>query len=363
MDNPSNYKIINIRSDSGREPKASVLLIYTGGTIGMSYDESGSLVPFNFGHIIEKISYLKGYNLKITAISFPKPIDSSNIKLDHWNDLAYIIYENYDSYDGFVVLHGTDTMAYSASALSFMLEGLNKPVIFTGAQLPIGAARSDARENLITALDIASLKKQNRSVVSEVCIYFNYLLLRGNRSKKVESQHFNAFESENYPPLAEAGVEIDYNYAALKPYLPDEQLGYKKIVDTNVAILKIFPGMTPQVVESILSIEGLKGVVMETYGAGNAPSESWFFDYLERAIKKDIIIFNVSQCMGGKVIQGRYQTSKTLDNIGVLSGNDITTEAAITKMMYLFSNRESSENIRKRLVTPLRGEMTETNFN
>ena len=351
------YKIVKFQTHKSL-PKAKILLIYTGGTIGMLYNESGSLVPFNFGHIMERISYLKGFEINITVISFPEPIDSSSIKLEHWNDLAYIIFENYDSYDGFVILHGTDTMAYSASALSFMLEGLNKPVIFTGAQLPIGAARSDARENLITALDIASSKEGKGPVVSEVCIYFSYLLLRGNRSKKVESAHFNAFESENYPPLAEAGVDIEYDYSALGAYRKNARLAYKKILDTNVAIMKMFPGMTPAVVENILSIKGLKGVVLETFGSGNVTTDQWFADYLEKAIENNIIMFNVSQCTGGRVMQGRYQTSKMLEEIGVVSGSDITTEAAITKMMYLLSNEDSIENVKKRLKIPLCGEMS-----
>ncbi len=352
-----NYKIVKFRTKS-TNPKASILLIYTGGTIGMLYDDSGSLVPFNFGHIMEKITYLKGFDINITVISFPKPIDSSSINLAHWNDLAYIIFENYDSYDGFVILHGTDTMAYSASALSFMLEGLNKPVIFTGAQLPIGAARSDARENLITALDIASARNGDRPVIQEVCIYFSYMLLRGNRAKKVESVHFNAFETDNYPALAEAGVEIEYNLPVLLRQFENDRLNFKKIKDNNVAIIKMFPGINSKVVESILSIEGLKGVVLETFGSGNTTTENWFWDYLKLAIDKDIIIFNVSQCTGGRIMQGRYQTSKMLEDLGVVSGSDITTEAAITKMMYLLSNEDSIEAVKKRLKIPICGEMT-----
>ena len=351
------YKIVKFQKRKNL-PNASILLIYTGGTIGMLYDESGSLVPFNFSHIMDRISYLKGFEIDITVISFPKPIDSSSINLEHWNDLAYIIFENYDTYDGFVILHGTDTMAYSASALSFILEGLNKPVIFTGAQLPIGAARSDARENLITALDIASSQVDGKPVVSEVCIYFSYLLLRGNRSKKVESAHFNAFESENYPPLAKAGVEIEYNYSSMFTHKKRARLTYKKILDTNVAIMKMFPGMTPGVVESILSIKGLKGVVLETFGSGNVTTDKWFGNYLKKAVENNIILFNVSQCTGGRVTQGRYQTSKMLENIGVVSGSDITTEAAITKMMYLLSNEDSIEKVKKRLKIPLCGEMS-----
>jgi len=351
------YKIVKLQSVNS-QPKASILLIYTGGTIGMLYDDSGSLVPLNFGHIMDRISYLKGFDINITVISFPTPIDSSSITLKHWNDIAYIIFENYDGYDGFVVLHGTDTMAYSASAISFMLEGFRKPIIFTGAQLPIGAARSDARENLITALDIASTRENRKPMVEEVCIYFNYLLLRGNRAKKVESVHFNAFESENYPPLAEAGVEIEYNQPVLYRHRKNITPSFKRISESNVAILKIFPGITPGVVESILSIKGLKGIVLETFGNGNTLADLWFMNYLKTAIKSGIIIFNVSQCMGGRVVQSKYQTGKMLEEMGVVSGGDITTEAAITKLMYLLSNEDSIEKVKERLRIPICGEMS-----
>ncbi|MFC0264336.1 asparaginase [Fontibacter flavus] len=355
-----NYKIVRLNTAAKSEITSSVLIIYTGGTLGMAYDESGALVPFNFGQILEKIPNLTNMNVAITVISFPEPIDSSNVNMHHWVDMAYIIYENYDSYDGFVVLHGTDTMAYSASMLSYMLQGLSKPVIFTGAQLPISAMRSDARENLMTSLEIAAAKANGKPIVPEVCIFFNHMLLRGNRSKKVQSVHFDAFESENYPALAESGIIIDYNYAAIKPYEEGSRLKYFNRLDNNVMVLKLFPGITAKVLDSCFNIKGLRGVVLETYGSGNSPSESWFLDSLERAVKKGIIVLNVSQCNGGRVIQGRYQTSKDLLRIGVLSGGDITTEAAITKMMFLLGNETSDAEIRRKLVTPMSGEMSLT---
>ena len=270
-----NYKIVRLNTGLKTARTASVLIIYTGGTLGMAYDESGALVPFNFGQILEKIPILSNMDIAITVISFPEPIDSSNVTMRHWIDMSYIIYENYDSYDGFVVLHGTDTMAYSASMLSYMLQGLNKPVIFTGAQLPISAMRSDARENLMTALEIATAKINDRPIVPEVCIFFNHMLLRGNRSKKVQSIHFDAFESENYPSLAEAGIVIDYNMNAIRPFEPKRKLVKMNHLDNRVMVLELFPGITDKIMDACFNIEGLRGVVLETYGSGNSPSFQW----------------------------------------------------------------------------------------
>jgi len=355
-----NYKIVRLNTAAKSEITSSVLIIYTGGTLGMAYDDSGALVPFNFGQILEKIPNLTNMNVAITVISFPEPIDSSNVNMHHWVDMAYIIYENYDSYDGFVILHGTDTMAYSASMLSYMLRGLSKPVVFTGAQLPISAMRSDARENLMTALEIATAKANGNPVVPEVCIFFNHMLLRGNRSKKVQSVHFDAFESENYPALAEAGIIIDYNYAAIKPFEEGKKLKYYHRLDNRVMVLKLFPGITAKILDSCFDIENMRGVILETYGSGNSPSETWFINSLDKAVKKGLIILNVSQCNGGRVIQGRYQTSKDLKKIGVLSGGDITTEAAVTKMMFLLANEKEDAEIRRKLITPMVGEMSLT---
>lgn len=352
-----NYKIVNIRTTASVDPQDSILIIYTGGTFGMAYDDSGSLAPFNFGRVIERIPELKSLKLKLTVISFPEPRDSSNIDYRDWQDMAYIIYENYEQYDGFVILHGTDTMAYSASALSYMLEGLTKPVILTGAQIPIGSIRSDARENLITALEIAMAKRNGFPVVNEVCIYFNFYLLRGNRAQKLRSSTFAAFESQNYPTLAESGIDIEFNTNFLIPHDPKAKLNLRRNFDDNVVIVKIFPSMSKSVVESIFNTRGLKGVVLETYGSGNTMSYEWFLKILEKAVKKGIVIYNVSQCSGGEVIQGRYETSKRLNEIGVLSGGDITTEAAITKLMFLLGNEEKEEDVKRKLVIPLNGEM------
>jgi L-asparaginase len=284
-------------------------------------------------------------------------MDSSNMNYQNWIDIGYIIYENYHHYDGFVILQGTDTMAYSASALSFILEGLNKPVVFTGAQLPISAIRSDARPNLITAIEIASKKIGNQPVVPEVCIYFDYQLLRGNRTRKVRSSQFSAFESENYPLLARIGIIIDFNRNAIQKYKKESRLVFHEKYDPHVIILKLFPSITQTVVENILGIEGLRGVVLETYGSGNAPTDDWFINTLKMAINRGITIYNVSQCLGGKVVHGRYATSRMLQDIGVVSGWNITTEAAITKLMFVLGQTSDSEKIKERLSSPLSGEM------
>ena len=352
----TNYKIVNVNTGFSGEPRATVLIIYTGGTLGMTYDQAGVLEPFNFSRIVEKVPSLKEFSIRITVISFPQLIDSSNVRPEHWVDMAYIVYENYRRFDGFVIVHGTDTMAYSASALSFMLENLTKPVIFTGSQLPIGSTRSDAHENLVTALEIASEKSNGVAIVPEVCIYFGNLLLRGNRSSKRQSIHFDAFESENYPVLAEAGVLIDYNLSAIRPPALDKQLVYHRQLNTNVAVLKLFPGISRRVVESILQISDLRGLVLETFGSGNAPTDAFLLDSLADATERGLVVLNISQCSGGRVIQGRYQTSKRLEDIGVVSGKDMTTEAAVTKMMFLLGNETNLERIRELLPASLRGE-------
>jgi L-asparaginase len=329
-----NLKKVSINTALPGKPRARILIIYTGGTFGMTYDRDGVLVPFDFTYILDQLPTLKNLALEITAFSFEKPIDSSNITIEHWKLIGQIIADQYEQQDGFVVLHGTDTMAYTTSALSFMLEGLNKPVVFTGAQLPISEPRSDARENLITALDIASASKDGLPLVPEVCIYFDYELLRGNRSKKVESMQFDAFDSGNYPPLAKAGVKIDYNFSVIRRPNP-ATLVLRSSFETNVGILKLFPGINQDVVKAVLRVPGLKGIVIETYGSGNAPTLSWLLEELKGAIERGVVVLNVSQCPGGRVLQGRYETSKRLQQIGVISGADMTTEAAITKLMLL----------------------------
>ena len=349
------YKIVNI-TDSGDR---SVLIIYTGGTFGMVKDAAGALAPFNFGKVVERVPELRQLGIKLTVISFPTPIDSSNIGIQDWKDMAYIIEENYSQYDAFVILHGTDTMAYSSSMLSYMLQGLNKPVIFTGAQMPIGSIRSDARENLITALEIAAANNDGYPIVSEVCVYFNHLLLRGSRAQKVRSSTFAAFESENYPILAEAGIEIEFNYSALKTYNSKAKLVVNNVLNPNVSILKIFPGIRENAVHAILHDEGTGGVILESFGSGNTMKFDWFIESLSRAIENGKVILNVSQCVGGEVEQGKYETSKELTKIGVFSGGDITTEAAVTKMMFLLGQTSNKKKLSQMLTNSLAGEMDE----
>lgn len=339
------------------QSKPNILLIYTGGTIGMMKDfETGALKAFNFKKLLQKIPEIKQLDCTIETISFAKPIDSSNMSPEKWVQIATIIEENYDSFDGFVVLHGSDTMSYSASALSFMLENLNKPVVFTGSQLPIGDLRTDAKENLITTIQIASLQQKGKTVINEVCLYFEYKLYRGNRTTKINAEHFNAFTSPNYPALAESGVHLNVNTNLLNTKT-NKKLVVRKELNDNVAIIKMFPGINESVLSAIFSIPNLKGVVLETYGSGNAPTEEWFIQILKKAIKNGLYIVNVTQCSGGSVNMGQYETSTQLKKIGIISGKDITTEAAITKMMYLLGQNVAPKVFKTIFETPLRGEM------
>jgi L-asparaginase len=339
---------------------ASVLLIYTGGTIGMIEDaETGTLKSFNFDYLKEHVPELSRLKFNIDNIQFKHPIDSSDMGPEEWKNIVRIIEDNYEKYDGFVILQGTDTMAYSASALSFMLEDLNKPVILTGSQLPVGKIRTDGRENLITALEIAVDKNPaGKTFVPEVCIFFQNLLMRGNRTTKINAANFKAFNSLNYPALAEAGTYIRYKHELIRHSMPDCPTKFHYLLDTNVAIIKLFPGISGETLKSIIAIPGLKGIVMETYGAGNAPSESRFLDIVEEGIGKGIVIVNVTQCASGSVEMSRYQAGKTLKNIGVLSGYDTTTEAAITKLMFLFGHGLSREEVTAQMKLSLAGETT-----
>ncbi len=337
----------------------SVMLIFTGGTISMSEDPAtGALRPINFDRLREFLPELKSTGINISSVPFLPLIDSSDVSPEHWEKIAKTIYDNYDEFDGFVVLHGTDTMAYTASALSFMLENLSKPVIFTGAQLPVGQLRSDAKENLLTAIEIASAYESGQAVVPEVCIFFEDTLFRGNRTTKKNAEHFNAFNSYNYPPLAKAGVHIKYyrNYI----HYPDTRtnLVLNTKTDRNVAILKLFPGITAETVSAILNIPKLRAVILESFGAGNAPRKKWFFDALLEASQRGIIIVNRSQCSTGSVEMGRYETSLNLMNAGVISGYDITTEALVAKLMYLMGKYTNNQTVKTYLSSSICGEVT-----
>ena len=392
--------------------RSSILIIYTGGTIGMKTDaETGTLVPFDFSGIYDEFPSLKRLRVDIEVLTLSPVIDSSNVRPDNWLELARLIRDNYARYDGFVVLHGTDTMSYTASALSFLLENLRKPVVFTGSQIPIGVLRTDGRENLITAIEIAGARRDGRPVVPEVSLYFQNRLFRANRTTKRSAEALNAFRSYNYPPLAEVGVSISYNLTAIRqpdgfsneseiaappdsrsdPMQIATKLGNKsdalriatklgnksealriatKLGDNSdalriatklgngIALIKLFPGIGEPVLQAMLAAPGLRAVVLETFGTGNAPTSEWFIRLLEEAISRGIQIVNITQCGGGSVSMERYETGLRLQKIGVLCGYDLTTEAAVTKLMYLLGKELPAESLREAMRKSLRGEIT-----
>jgi len=338
--------------------ETSILIIYTGGTIGMVQDvESGALKPFDFDNVYEQLPILKKFNFQIDSISFDPLIDSSDMNPSHWIKLAKIVKDNYLDYDGFVVLHGSDTMAHTASALSFILGNLGKPVIITGSQLPMGVLRTDGRENLISAIEIAAAKEDDTPRVPEVAIYFENKLYRGNRTFKFHAENFNAFISGNYPILAESGVNLKfYTEHILKPKFKKLKLHDK--LDSNVVILKMFPGITETVINAILNTKGLRAVVLESFGSGNAPTQKWFLNSLKKAIDKGIVIVNITQCIAGSVEMGKYETSVGLGKIGVVSGMDMTTSSAITKLMVILGEQDSPEKIKQQFKKNWVGEIS-----
>ena len=338
---------------------AKVLLIYTGGTIGMvENSDTGALEAFDFSHLKSNMPEMKRLKFSVDTYLFKPPIDSSEIKLVNWIEMVKVVEDNYEKYDGFVILHGTDTMSYTASVLSFMFENLTKPVILTGSQLPIGKLRTDGKENLITALEIAADKYENgHPIVPELCVYMQNWLMRGNRTTKINADNFSAFNSPNYPFLAEAGLNIKYHDKFIRTPNYDKPVVFNYKLDNNVAILKLFPGIQESFVKSVLSVPNLKGVILETFGSGNALREQWFIDLLSDALNSGIVVVNVTQCLYGNVEMHRYGTGQHLERLGVVSGHDITSEAALTKLMVLLGNVNDTDQVRQLMSKSLRGEM------
>ncbi|MFM7023623.1 MAG: asparaginase [Flavobacteriales bacterium] len=335
----------------------SVLIIYTGGTVGMVDSGNGVLLPFDIQNLLKWIPELGRFDFRIEFVAFETPLDSSNIGPQEWQKLGQIVADNYDKYTGFVVLHGSDTMSYTASALSFMFDELSKAVIFTGSQLPIGALRTDAKENILTAIELAAMTdKSGKSLIPEVGIYFENHLFRGNRTIKANSENFDAFLSPNFPALAEVGVHFRLKETAVRK--PNMSFSYKSKLSSDVALLKVFPGFSAKVFQSVFDNHYLKGLVLETYGTGNIPQDKHLIAGLKTLSERGVHVLVVTQCIMGSVELGRYATSEDLKALGVHSGHDITSEAAVTKMMHVLANYESAESVRTLLRKSIRGEMT-----
>jgi L-asparaginase len=341
------------------EKKPNILIIYTGGTIGMVNDpKTGQLISFDFKHMYKHIPELERLHVNLNTISFEYPIDSSDINPTYWKQIAEILEENYEKYDGFVILHGSDTMAYTSSALSFMFQNIKKPIILTGSQLPIGTIRTDGKENLITAIEIAAAKdEQNESIVQEVAVYFEYSLYRGNRCSKISANQFEAFSSPNYTELAVAGVNIEYNKEKLFKHNESKHSLFTRL-DNRVALLKIFPGFPAAAYSSIFDLEKVKGIVLETFGAGNAPGDETFRKLISNYIQEGGIVLNITQCSSGSVEQGKYETSSFFTKAGIISGKDMTTEAAITKLMYVLGSETDIQAAKKKIAQSIQGEVS-----
>lgn len=358
------HKVFHFIFDMGKNDKMTtrpkIFILYTGGTIGMVKDyKSNVLIPFDFNQIQERIPELQQLNCDIKSVSFESPIDSSNMNTDYYRQIVETIENHYDVFDGFVVLTGSDTMSYVSSAVSFMIENLQKPIIFTGSQLPIGDLRTDAKENLITAIQIASSMRNGIPMIREVGLYFEYKLYRANRTTKINANNFEAFDSMNYPILVESGVQLEFNskFINVHPYNAHPPI-FRKELNPNVAILKLFPGITEHIMRSVLMNSKVEAVVIETYGSGNAPTSQWFIKVLKDALEKGVILVNVTQCKGGGVVQGKYDTSLRLKKIGVLSAGDMTTEAAVSKLMYLLTKNLTKKDFKKYFKKSLRGEIS-----
>lgn len=334
-----------------------ILIIYTGGTIGMVNDsKTGTLIPFDFEQIENNVPELARLDYQLSVHSFDPILDSSNMNPEIWTELAELIKEKYHEFDGFVILHGSDTMSYTAAALSFMLQNLAKPVVLTGSQLPIGEIRTDAKENLITALEIAATKKDGKAMVPEVSVYFDFQLFRGNRSIKNDSEKFEAFSSPNYPILAEAGVNLDFFSNYILP-IPTEKFQIHTTFNSNIGVLKMYPGITENAVRAITESK-VDAIVLESFGSGNTTTADWFIACLQEAILNDKIIVDISQCNGGSVQLGKYETSRKLQKMGILSGYDMTFEATVTKLMYLMGKGLAIDEIKKLMEVPIAGELT-----